>query len=299
MNSTKINLKHLFSVFAIFSVITLFSCQKDTSINSTPVSDEEAVTISQENVEADEAYEETAEMGISASADLDAAARAGHGNFGAGIHANLDLFADLSFRLGPCTTITVTPNDSTYPKTVVIDFGDGCICRDGKFRKGSITLHFTKPLRVPGAVLTISLNNYYVNRAHIEGSKTITNMSAAGVFQYSVVVANGKVSWPNGRGFSYEKVKTVTQVRGSETATVRDDAFSIEGRSKTVYASGITVTKNTETPLIKAVACNWISKGVLKIRINNRELFLDYGTGDCDDKAILKWNGHESEITLP
>ncbi|HYC29031.1 MAG TPA: hypothetical protein VEB42_09445 [Chitinophagaceae bacterium] len=299
MISTKVNFRHIFSVLAIFSAITLFSCQKDTSVNSEPVSDDEAVTISQENAEADEAYEETAEMGISASADLEAAAKAGHGDFGVGIHANLELFADLSFRLGPCVTITVTPNDTTYPKTVVIDFGDGCICRDGKFRKGSITLNFTKPLRAPGAVLTISHNNYYVNRAHIEGTKTITNMSATGVFQYSVVVSDGKVTWLNGRGFKFEKVKTVTQISGSETATVRDDVFSIEGRSRVVYANGITVNKETEVPLIKAVACNWISKGIVKIRINNRELSLDYGNGDCDDKAILKWNGHEREVTLP
>jgi hypothetical protein len=138
-----------------------------------------------------------------------------------------------------------------------------------------------------------------VNRVHVEGTKTITNLSTATIHQYSVVVAEGKVTWPSGRGFKYEKVKTVTQISGYETATVRDDVFSIQGRSKTTYASGITVTKNTETPLIKPVACNWIVKGILKIKINNRELFLDYGNGDCDNKALLKWGDHVREITLP
>jgi hypothetical protein len=299
MISTKFNLKHLLSALVIFSAITLFSCQKDNSMNSEPVSDDEAVTVSEENAAADAEYEEAAEIGFSASADLEAAAKAGHGDFGVGIHANIDLFTELSFHLGPCATITVTPNDTTYPKTVVIDFGDGCICRDGKFRKGSITLNFTNPIRVPGAVLTITLNNYYVNRVHVEGTKTITNLSTATIHQYSVVVAEGKVTWPSGRGFKYEKVKTVTQISGYETATVRDDVFSIQGRSKTTYASGITVTKNTETPLIKPVACNWIVKGILKIKINNRELFLDYGNGDCDNKALLKWGDHVREITLP
>lgn len=299
MISTKLNLRHLFSAFAILSAITLFSCQKDTSMSNEPVSDDEAVTVSQENAEADAAYEETAEIGFSASADLEAAARAGHSNFGVGVHANIDLFTELSTRLGSCATITVTPNDSTYPKTVVIDYGVGCVCRDGKFRKGSITLNFSKPLRVPGAVLTITLNGYFVNRVHIEGTKIITNLSTETAHKFSVVVSNGKVTWPSGRGFTYEKVKVVTQISGYETATVRDDVFSIEGRSKTTYASGITVTKNTGEPLIKPVACNWVVKGILKIKINNRELFLDYGNGDCDNKALLKWNSHEREITLP
>jgi hypothetical protein len=297
MNSTKINLKHLFAVLLLSTV--LFSCQKDNSVGNEPVSDEEAVTMSEENAAADAEYEEAAEIGFSVDADLEAAARAGRTDFGLGIHANLDLFAELRHRLGPCATITVTPNNNTYPKKVVIDYGAGCICRDGKFRKGSITLQFSDALRKPGAVLTISLDTYFVNRAHIEGTKTITNQSTNAGIKYSVVVTGGKVTWPNGRGFKHEKVKTVTQIQGSETVTVSDDVFSIEGRSKTTYASGITVTKNTESPLIKPVACKWIVKGVTKIRINARELFLDFGDGVCDNKALLKWNGHEKEITLP
>src|ERR1700750_765870 len=205
MKSIRTSLKHLLPVLVIFSAIVLFSCQKNTSINNEPVSDDEAVTVSEENAAADAESDETAVIGFSAGADLETAANSGQGNFGAGIHANLDLFTDLSFHLGPCATITVTPNDSTYPKTVVIDFGDGCICRDGKFRKGSITLNFTKPIRRPGAVLTITLNNYYVDRVHIEGTKTIKNLSEGGVTKYSVVVVDGKVTWPNGRGFRYEK----------------------------------------------------------------------------------------------
>ena len=299
MISIKNNLKLLLGAFLFLSASILFSCQKDNSISNEPVSDEEAITMSEESAAADAEYEETSEIGLSVDADLEAAARAGHNNFGTALNANVDLFFDLAFRLGPCTKITVTPNDSTYPKTVVIDYGDGCICRDGKFRKGAIVLHYTKPIRRPGAVLTITFRNYFVNRAHIEGTKIITNLSSNSSVKYSVVVTGGKVTWPNGRGFKYEKSKLVTQVRGGETLTVRDDVYSIEGRSKTTYANGITVNKNTETPLIKPVACPWIVKGIVKIKINDRVLYLDFGNGDCDNKAILKWNNHEREITLP
>jgi hypothetical protein len=298
MNSIKINFKFLPFVILLSFATVLFSCQKDDSV-APPVTEEEAVTMSEENSAADAEYEETAEIGLSADADLETAARAGNNNFGAGVHANINLFTELAFRLGPCVEITVTPNDSTYPKTVTIDYGTGCLCRDGKFRKGAIILHYTKPLRVTGAVLTITLRDYYVNRAHIEGKKIITNLSNAGVRMYSVVVVDGRITWPNGRGFQYEKAKTVTQVRGSETITVRDDVFSIEGRSKTTYNNGVTVVKNTESPLIKPVECNWIVKGVLKIKINDRQLFLDYGSGTCDNKALLTWNGGERIITLP
>jgi hypothetical protein len=61
---------------------------------------------------------------------------------------------------------------------------------------------------------------------------------------------------------------------------------------------------DTDTPLVKKVACPWISDGTLKIKINGYQLGLDYGApnnGDCDNKAMLTWNngnGHRL-IILP
>ena len=287
------------TAFFILIAVFLFSCQKEATPpkESVAVSDEEATTVSQENAAADAEYDDLTEVGFSADADVDVSAGT---NLNGRISGDgLRVFDNLFFKIGPCTTITVTPNDSTYPKTVVIDYGDGCVCRDGKFRKGAIILYYTMPLRRPGAELTITLRNFYVNRAHIEGTKIIKNLTEGNVHKYSVVVNDGKVTWPNGRGFKYEKIKVVTQVRGMDTRIIRDDVYSIEGRSKTSYANGLTVVLNTETPLIKPVACPWIVSGILKIKINDRVLFLDYGNGDCDNKALLKWNDHVLEITLP
>jgi hypothetical protein len=50
------------------------------------------------------------------------------------------------------------------------------------------------------------------------------------------------------------------------------------------------------------VVCPWISDGVVKIKINDRVLFLNYGApnnGDCDNKALLTWANGQIEITLP
>ena len=91
----------------------------------------------------------------------------------------------------------------------------------------------------------------------------------------------------------------VTQTAGMETITIRDDVYSITGRSATSYANGVNVVVNTESPLIKPVACHWIVSGVVKIKINDRTLFLDFGNGECDPKAWLKWNDQVIEITLP
>jgi hypothetical protein len=79
--------------------------------------------------------------------------------------------------------------------------------------------------------------------------------------------------------------------------------YEIEGRAKIEFNNGTTIHLNTETALTKKVACPWISNGVLKIKINDRVLFLDYGypnNGDCDNKALLTWNNgnDKKEIKL-
>ncbi|MES1219319.1 MAG: hypothetical protein ABUT20_27695, partial [Bacteroidota bacterium] len=162
----------------------------------------------------------------------------------------------------------------------------------------------TGPIRRHGSALTITLRDFHLNRAHIEGSKTLTNLSENGHIIYKVEVTGGKVTFPSGRGYKYECVRYVKQIEGGSTNTCRDDIFSIEGRSSTQFNNGLSIVVNTETPLIKKTACHWISEGILKIKINDRELFLDYAApnnGDCDNKALLTWNnGSNSKlITLP
>ena len=142
------------------------------------------------------------------------------------------------------------------------------------------------------------------NRAKIEGTKVISNLSENGNIKFTLQVTGGKVTFPTGRGYKYESLKYVKQIEGGSTRIIRDDVFSIEGRSKTEFNNGLTINLNTESPLIKKVVCHWISNGVLKIKINDRVLFLDYGApnnGDCDNKALLTWNNGNNQrlVTLP
>ncbi|HMX77985.1 MAG TPA: hypothetical protein PK841_07415, partial [Chitinophagaceae bacterium] len=217
----------------------------------------------------------------------------------------LPRFFELRQRIGDCATITVTPNDSTYPKTVTIDFGDSCVGNDGKVRKGKMVLHFTAPVRHPGSVVTLTFVNYYVNNIHIEGTKIFRNLSEPpALIKWSIETLNGKVTFPNGRGYMYDGIKTVKQIAGMNTNTVLDDVFQITGNSKTVFNNGLTIKLRVLDPIIKKVVCPWRSEGTLGIQINNRELKLDYGfpnNGNCDNKALLTWNNGNNQrvIILP
>jgi len=292
------------AAFAALLCVFAISCQKENSLSnstSTTVTEEEASTLSDESAQTEASFDDVEDVGRTAAEEEGDASTYGRPEDG---NHYQPAFLELRLRLGPCATITVTPNDSTYPKTITIDFGDGCLCADGKFRKGAIIIHLTGPIRRSGSVMTITFRNFYLNRAHLEGTKIISNLSENGNIKFTVQVVGGKLTFPNGRGYKYEGLKYVHQVEGGSTRQIRDDVYKIEGRSKTEFNNGVTVNLDTETPLTKKVVCPWISDGTLKIKINDRVLFLDYGApnnGDCDNKALLTWNNGNNHllITLP
>jgi hypothetical protein len=290
------------AAMAIFLAAFLFSCQKETSLNnSVPVSEEEATVYADESAQADASFDDVEDVSMTAAEEEGDASTYGRS---ADAGRRLPTFEELRKRIGHCAEITVSPNDSTYPKTITINFGDGCLCPDGKFRKGAIIIHLTGPIRRSGSVMTITFRDFYLNRAHIQGTKTISNLSEGGNIKFTVQVVGGKVTFPNGRGYSYASMKAVKQTEGGNTRTIRDDVYQIEGRSQTEFNNGVTVTLNTESPLVKKVNCHWISNGVLKIKINDRVLFLDFGApdnGDCDNKALLTWNDGNNKrlINIP
>jgi hypothetical protein len=176
--------------------------------------------------------------------------------------------------------------------------------RDGKFRSGKSVLHLTGPIRRSGSVLTITFVNFYLNRVHLEGTKIISNLSEGTTIKFTVQVVGGKVTFPSGRGYSYASFKYKKQIAGMDTRTPRDNVFELTGWARIVFNNGTTVNLETLDPLIKKVACPWISDGTLKIKINSRVFHLDYGfpnNGDCDNKALLTWNNGNSQrvIILP
>jgi hypothetical protein len=298
----------MIAIFAVLLSIFVVSCQKESSLTEpTTLTEEEAATYSEESTQAEASFDDAEDIGFTAAEEEGNAGGFGLEGRSASVQGRIYLpgFGELRGRIGDCATITVTPNDSTYPKTVTIDFGDSCRGRDGKVRSGKIVLHFTGPIRRPGSVVTMTFVNYYVNRVHIEGTKIFKNLSEPPMLhKWSVEVLDGKVTFPNGRGYTYDGIKTVKQIAGMLTNVVRDDVYQITGRSKTVFRNGTTVNINTEDPLIKKVACHWISEGTLKIKINSRVLFLDFGfpnNSGCDNKALLTWNNGNNQriIILP
>lgn len=284
-----------FAAITLSLALSIFSCKKEKT-DTPAVTETEAAEYSAEGMEAEASYDDVQDISMTA-ADEEGIISAGRGE---GLRPFP--FLRLRMRIGANAVITVTPDDNTYPKTVTVDFGQGEICPDGKFRKGKIVLHFTGPIRHTGSVVTVTLVDFQVGRVKIEGTKVITNLSENGNIKFSVQVTDGKVTYPNGRSYTYEKLKYITQIAGGTTDEISDDVYSIEGNSKTTFKNGVVIAINTKDALIKKVSCAWISEGTLIVKVGTYEFSLDYGipnNGECDNKALLKWNSYEKIILLP
>jgi len=207
----------------------------------------------------------------------------------------------------PCLTVTITRLDSPriFPVRVELDFGSGCVGRDGRIRKGKVTTVYTGRLVNAGSVAETTFDGYYVNDVHVEGAHRIENKSTSSNWVFEVKVTNAKLSKPNGNYSEWNSLKTISQIEGAATPfNPLDDVLSVKGeangsvkRDTVFYQWGARTL--ADNPLIKKFICRWIVKGKIALRRNNADVaILDYGNGVCDNKATITINGVVYEISL-
>lgn len=202
-----------------------------------------------------------------------------------------------------CYTITVIPKErNVWPKTVTIDFGNGCKGEDGKVRKGKIVSIFTKAAFLPGAKISTTFVGYEVDSFALAGTHIVTNISNDNRLAFKTEVINGKLTnTSSGFWHKYDREHKFVQFKGMDTPlNPFDDAYEITGTSKGSNSNGRTWVREITTPVVKKTDCKWRVKGVVTIHWNqNAEgATLDYGDGNCDDQATLSYKGHTKMITL-
>jgi hypothetical protein len=284
--------------FLLFGALTFTACKKEAS--QTKTEELNTVESTEANNEADAAYDDVFNntMGIGAEANGESLGiTAGVGIYGRLEGGNVTGRVD-SIR---CFTIKVEPlAPGVFPKTVIINFGDGCLGRDGKLRKGKIITVFTGPMGVPGSKATTTFENHKIDSVKVEGKHEVTNNSTSNNRIFTTKVIEGKLIWNSGRWVKWNSVRTVAQLEGNGTPLwPLDDIFSITGGGRGENSRGITWGHEVIEPLIKKFTCRWISKGVMRIKFNNTGGLLNFGDGRCDNKAELTINGTVRIITLP
>lgn len=288
------------SALAILLMGGLFftSCKKENS-QSTKVAEEATLQSSIDDSEADGAYDEVfnTTMGIGSETGEDLGWTAEVGVFG---RMEGNGYAGRAESINRCFTVTVVPQTrGVFPKTVTIDFGAGCLGKDGKFRKGKIITVFTGPMRIGGSKATTTFDAYKVDSIAVEGTHEVSNNSTTSTSILTIRVLNGKLTWDSGRWVKWSNTRTVTQIEGNSTPFFPlDDIYQITGAGRGENSRGNSWAHEVIEPLVKKFTCRWISKGIVRIRFNDTVGLLNYGNGDCNNKATITINGVTREITL-
>lgn len=290
----------LWCIAMLTATTVLFtSCKKDKSFADNLANDAE--TEATLNASADDAGDDAIFEDVF---DITASMNTNQVGEKLGLGANVSgLFSmgEAPDTLSRCFTITVVPNiPGVFPKTVTIDFGNGCLCRDGKYRKGKIVSIYTNPMEVPGAVVSTTFIDYFVDNLHVEGTHITTNTSTSNMKGWQIKVLDSKITnTNNGKWRKRNSLKDYVQIAGNGTPGYPyDDVLKITGGARGSNSAGHTWATLIIEPLIKKYTCRWISKGTVKILRDGREALLDYGNGECDNKAILYINGRAYPIFL-
>ncbi|MFH0893236.1 MAG: hypothetical protein V2A54_02270 [Bacteroidota bacterium] len=202
--------------------------------------------------------------------------------------------------LSECVSVSITPEGTDiWPKTVVLDYGSSnCLCTDGKNRRGKITGFFSGPYREEGAVITITLQDYFENDVFVEGTERITNQGRNNaqygrnlVYKVEVVAAR----FTNDEGSAtWNSTSTHEWIEGESTEGLewQDDVYMVDGIAYGTDIKGKSYSGKTTKAMRCALDCQWIQSGSVEITSDENITFsVDYGSGNCDNKATINYKG--------
>jgi hypothetical protein len=289
-------------LMALVAVINLASCKKDSSSSNS--STNSAVTLSDSSTVADNSYYDVLNNAFVGFAD------------------NSTVWSTSIQRSGKTTTFSTEKTEGVntgnlscaiyslddtipgeYPKTLTLDFGTGCTSADGVLRSGKLVYLFSGPLLYPGTTASVTFQNYVVNGYGIQGAYEITNTSSESTgISINTQVTNGIITYPDATNYHYSHNRTYTMIAGSSTVfDISDDVYSVAGNSSFSASDGSNIvwTIGANTPLIKAVSCPYISKGIVGF-VYNQSISgsIDFGDGTCDNAATITVGSIQTPITL-
>jgi len=237
------------------------------------------------------AEEEVADLKAAEAVDSDiAAARFGGHMFGQGMMmGGSHLFFGMHFP--SCATVTVEGED--FPKTITIDYTDGCSDRMGMEKTGVITIYMSDTITNEGAYYNVTFDNVTFGHRLISKTATVTN---EGLIDGLQVISFEYVSTTtfDRDGESYEIVREFSGERkwesGFGTPDVDDDIFYMTGSGTITVNDEITFSKTIIEPIKIDRSCRYPLSGTVEITRDGETMTIDYGDGACDNIA---------EVTLP
>jgi hypothetical protein len=202
---------------------------------------------------------------------------------------------------GYCASIT--HNKLSNPRTIIIDFGNtNCLCNDNHNRKGKILVSYTGNVFTEyGSSSTISFDNYYIDNNQVFGMNAVRheapNLLGQPVFAMAI---SGKLLKPNTLDtLTWNATRNRIWTAGYTTPVYSDDMFELTGNGSGTSSNFGYYTMNITKPILKSSECRYFTSGNFDLQPQGKSLrIVDYGKGDCDDKATAELNTKTFSIQL-
>jgi hypothetical protein len=187
---------------------------------------------------------------------------------------------------------TVTVDTISSPKRMVIDYGSGTLCVDGKLRAGRLLVGFTGRYRDAGTVITIIPDSFYQNGNKLEGFKTITNngRNSRNNLNYTIEVKNAKLTTVDGKTRTWTSTRNREWIGGENTKAFNDDVYQITGTAYGTSSNRVNFAVDILQPLQVDFSCQYrITAGEVEVKpIYKLTRTINYGSGTCDNNYTVK-----------
>ena len=197
-----------------------------------------------------------------------------------------------------CATVMVSSEE--FPKTVTIDFGDGCADKNGKVKKGKVIITVSALMKEEGSYRKITFEDFSIGNIDVKGVRVVTNkgVNEKGNLVFSI---EGEITTYKNKKYRSRKIDRQREwIAGSETCDKSDDEFLITGTKYiTTSKSKKTIVRKIIKPVHTSKSCKYPMSGVLSIEGGKRSGKIDFGDGTCDNIATLTTSkGKVKEIDL-
>ncbi|MEO7992313.1 MAG: hypothetical protein ABI663_22375 [Chryseolinea sp.] len=204
--------------------------------------------------------------------------------------------------------VTVDPGVESTPNqpygVLTVDFGTtGCTDLKGNIRTGKLIFTYNGLRFQPGSTVITTTDNYTINGIKLEGTRTLTNVtgSTTEAPKFNVTLVEGKATFVD-TSVAERESNITWQWNRSGTTDLTDDFLLID---KSSTASGTTrggrayEVSLTKDLTFKRLCGGMPVSGTKKYLINgDKEIVIDYGSGDCDKKITVTVNGIARSLTV-
>lgn len=184
---------------------------------------------------------------------------------------------------------------------VIIDYGETCELRNGDMVSGRILISYTaEDSEDNDFVIDYTLENYTYNDIVVTGSAQaiydFENEAGNLVYAYE---SDFVFSWPDGLEATDNSSYSTETLFESDDETFFNFYNLVTGSGETTFSNGDSYTFQITEPLRSEPRCRYYVSGVVVSTQNSETVTLDYGEGECDDRALeTDGDGNTTEIDL-